>query len=112
MFDDKYANTTTVFVQVLDVNDNPPKFDNAIYNVTDAQEEESGISKNNPKYLLTVNMKPGCNSGKFFVCTVIWVFPSVADVLRQIEMEWRIFRNSVLIVKWDDFSAWCMCGRD
>ena len=37
-----------------DVNDNPPKFDNAIYNVTGAVEEESGISKNNPKYLLTV----------------------------------------------------------
>jgi len=37
-----------------DVNDNPPKFDNAIYNVTNAVEEETGISKNNPKYLLTV----------------------------------------------------------
>ena len=37
-----------------DVNDNPPKFDNAIYNVTSAVEEETGISKNNPKYLLTV----------------------------------------------------------
>ena len=54
VFDDKYANTTTVLVQVLDVNDNPPKFDNAIYNVTDISEEEAGISKNNPKYLLTV----------------------------------------------------------
>ena len=37
-----------------DVNDNPPKFDNAIYNVTNVVEEETGISKNNPKYLLTV----------------------------------------------------------
>ena len=54
VFDDKYASTTTVRVEILDVNDNPPRFDNAIYNVTDVVEEESGISKNNPKYLLTV----------------------------------------------------------
>ena len=80
VFDDKHANTTAVIVNVLDVNDipgnprsvtshgvpprvtslprdvndNPPKFDNAIYNVTNAVEEEIGISKNNPKYLLTV----------------------------------------------------------
>jgi len=54
VFDDKFANTTTVIIQVLDVNDNAPKFDNAIYNVTDVQEEERGISKNNHKYLLTV----------------------------------------------------------
>jgi len=40
--------------RACDVNDNPPKFDNAIYNVTNAVEEETGISKNNPKYLLTV----------------------------------------------------------
>lgn len=54
VFDDKFANTTTVIIQVLDVNDNAPRFDNAIYNVTDVQEEEQGISKNNHKYLLTV----------------------------------------------------------
>ena len=54
VFDDKFANTTTVIIQVLDVNDNAPRFDNAIYNVTDIQEEERGISKNNHKYLLTV----------------------------------------------------------
>jgi len=54
VFDDKFANTTTVIIQVLDVNDNAPWFDNAIYNVTDVQEEEEGISKNNHKYLLTV----------------------------------------------------------
>jgi len=54
VFDDKFANTTTVIIQVLDVNDNAPRFDNAIYNVTDVQEEEEGISKNNHKYLLTV----------------------------------------------------------
>lgn len=54
VFDDKFANTTTVIIQVLDVNDNAPRFDNAIYNVTDVQEEEPGISKNNHKYLLTV----------------------------------------------------------
>jgi len=72
VFDEKHSNTTTVIVNVLDVtryvarrifinainvldvNDNPPKFDNAIYNVTNVVEEEIGISKNNPKYLLTV----------------------------------------------------------
>jgi len=56
VFDDKFANTTTVIIQVLDVNDNAPRFDNAIYNVTDVQEEEPGISKNNHKYLLTVRL--------------------------------------------------------
>jgi len=56
VFDDKFANTTTVIIQVLDVNDNAPRFDNAIYNVTDVQEEEEGISKNNHKYLLTVRL--------------------------------------------------------
>jgi len=61
VFDDKYANTTTVIIQVLDVNDNSPKFDNAIYNVTDVQEEEKGISKNNPKYLLTVSSMHYCS---------------------------------------------------
>lgn len=55
MFDDKFTNTTIILVQVVDVNDNPPKFDNAIYNVTDVIEEERGISKNNPKYLLSVS---------------------------------------------------------
>ena len=58
VFDDKFANTTTVIIQVLDVNDNAPRFDNAIYNVTDVQEEEEGISKNNHKYLLTVRFWP------------------------------------------------------
>lgn len=55
VFDDKFTNTTHVRVQVLDVNDNPPLFDNNIYNVTDIMEEEPGISKNNPKYLLSVS---------------------------------------------------------
>ena len=59
VFDDKFANTTTVIIQVLDVNDNAPRFDNAIYNVTDVQEEEQGISKNNHKYLLTVRVSVG-----------------------------------------------------
>ncbi|ESN95524.1 hypothetical protein HELRODRAFT_179299 [Helobdella robusta] len=54
VFDEKFTNFTLVIVQVLDVNDNPPKFDNSIYNVTDINEEEPGISKNNEKYLLTV----------------------------------------------------------
>ena len=58
MFDDKFANTTVVVIQVLDVNDNAPKFDNAIYNVTDVQEEEQGITRNNPKYLLTASLLP------------------------------------------------------
>jgi len=56
VFDDKFTNTTIILVQVVDVNDNPPKFDNAIYNVTDVMEEERGISKNNPKYLLSVSI--------------------------------------------------------
>ena len=55
VFDDKFANSTTVVIHVTDVNDNPPKFDNAIYNVTDVQEEEAGISESSPKYLLTVS---------------------------------------------------------
>jgi len=54
VFDEKHDNTSTVVINVIDVNDNPPKFDNAIYNVTNVVEEETGISKNNPKYLLTV----------------------------------------------------------
>ena len=55
VFDDKFANTSKVYIKVLDVNDNPPRFDHAIYNVTDINEEEPGISRNNPKYLLTVS---------------------------------------------------------
>jgi len=54
VFDDKFENVTTLVIQVLDVNDNPPQFDNAIYTVHDLSEEESGISKSSPKYLLTV----------------------------------------------------------
>jgi len=57
VFDDKYANTTTVVIQVVDVNDNAPQFDSAVYNVLDLVEEETGISKNNPKYLLTVRFQ-------------------------------------------------------
>lgn len=55
VFDDKFANSTTVVIQILDVNDNPPKFDKVIYNVQDLNEEEPGISKTSPKYLLTVS---------------------------------------------------------
>ena len=54
VFDDKYENSTTLIVQVLDVNDNPPRFDIPVYNVLDLYEEEPGISKSSPKYLLTV----------------------------------------------------------
>jgi len=54
VFDDKFENSTTLVIQVLDVNDNPPRFDQAVYNVLDLNEEEPGISKSNPKYLLTV----------------------------------------------------------
>ena len=56
MFDDKFANKTMVVIEVLDVNDNPPRFDNAIYNESTLFEEEPGISRNNPKYLLTVSI--------------------------------------------------------
>lgn len=55
VFDDKFANWTTIIVQILDVNDNPPRFDSAIYNAMDVTEEEAGISKSSPKYLLTVS---------------------------------------------------------
>jgi len=54
VFDDKFENSTTLIIQVLDVNDNAPRFDNAVYNVLDLYEEEPGISKSSPKYLLTV----------------------------------------------------------
>ena len=54
VFDDKYANTTMVVIEVVDVNDNAPVFDKTIYHVTDLVEEEKGISKSKPKYLLTV----------------------------------------------------------
>jgi len=54
VFDDKFENSTTLIIQVLDVNDNPPLFDNAVYNVLDFNEEEPGISKSSPRYLLTV----------------------------------------------------------
>jgi len=54
VFDDKFENSTTLIVHVLDVNDNAPRFDNAVYNVLDLNEEEPGISKSDPKYLLTV----------------------------------------------------------
>jgi len=54
VFDDKFENSTTLVIEVLDVNDNPPQFDNAVYNVLDLNEEEPGISKSSPKYLLTV----------------------------------------------------------
>jgi len=86
VFDDKFENSTTIVIQVLDVNDNPPRFDNAVYNVLDLNEEEPGISKNSPKYLLTVMfififMHP------FFVCIdyiiytgVIFYFTSDAAV--------------------------------
>lgn len=46
-------------MQVIDVNDNAPRFDNTIYNVTDVVEEELGISKNNHKYLLAVSLIMG-----------------------------------------------------
>lgn len=55
VFDDKFENSTTIVIQVLDVNDNPPQFDNAIYTVHDLIEEETGISKSSPKYLLSVS---------------------------------------------------------
>ena len=91
VFDDKFANSTTVIIQVLDVNDNAPKFDNAIYNVTDVQEEEEGISKNNHKYLLTVHF-----------CCVYWTVQHVEHdvwiisyVLWQVEA-WHTRNNSYL----------------
>lgn len=55
MFDDKYANVTNVIITVSDINDNPPKFDHTIYNITDIVEEDNTASKSNPKYLMTVS---------------------------------------------------------
>jgi len=56
VFDDKFENSTMFIIHVLDVNDNPPRFDNAVYNVLDLNEEEADISKSSPKYLLTVTI--------------------------------------------------------
>ena len=55
VFDDKFSNLTTVVIHIMDVNDNPPRFDSTIYNITDIEEEEHGISETSPKYLLTVS---------------------------------------------------------
>jgi len=88
VFDDKFANTTTVIIQVLDVNDNAPRFDNAIYNVTDVQEEEAGISKNNHKYLLTVRLRPS------FVAYAVQLRGSV---VRTSVFGWRTFVDLYLI---------------
>ena len=54
VFDDKYANLTNVIITITDNNDNSPKFDATIYNVTDVIEEDYTITKSNPKYILTV----------------------------------------------------------
>ena len=40
--------------QIQDVNDNAPRFDWPVYNVTEVDEHEEGVSENNPRYLLTV----------------------------------------------------------
>ena len=55
VFDDKFDNETMLVIYVTDVNDNPPKFQYDVYNVTDIVEEEEGISEENPKFLLTVS---------------------------------------------------------
>ena len=59
VFDDKFANTTTVKIQVIDVNDNAPRFEQAIYNVTDIVEEDRSVGPGRPKYLLTVRREGG-----------------------------------------------------
>lgn len=56
VFDERYANTTTVIIHVVDVNDNAPKFESSVYNVVDIVEEERGVSASNPHYLLTVSI--------------------------------------------------------
>ena len=56
VFDEKDTNSATVVVQVMDVNDNPPKFDSVVYNVTDLVEEERSISRQHPKFLLQVGI--------------------------------------------------------
>ncbi len=54
VFDEKFSNETRVVVQILDVNDNPPQFTQPLYNVTNLDEEEEGITRTNRKYLTTV----------------------------------------------------------
>ena len=55
VFDEKMDNTATVLIKVTDVNDNPPRFDPAEYEVRDISEEDRTANARNPKYLLTVS---------------------------------------------------------
>ena len=55
MFDDKFDNVTTLVIHVTDVNDNPPRFDRHVYNISNIVEEEAGISDANRKHILTVS---------------------------------------------------------
>ena len=55
VFDDKFDNITTLVIYVTDVNDNPPRFDRHVYNVSSIWEEETGISDNSRKHIITVS---------------------------------------------------------
>lgn len=80
VFDDKYANVTTVVVEIGDVNDNAPQFDSPIYFVLDLVEEEQGISKSNPKKLLTVSFGILLN-----ICLIIVQVKSICFFLFIVE---------------------------
>ena len=93
VFDDKFENSTTLIIQVLDVNDNPPRFDNAVYNVLDLNEEEPGISKSSPKYLLTVTSIFLCIL--YFLCVILFSCANVLTVWMLMTVSLSItFSNS------------------
>lgn len=54
VFDEKFVKTTMMVVSVLDVNDNPPAFENLVYTVDTVTEEDNSISTQQPLHLITV----------------------------------------------------------
>ena len=46
---------TVIIIEVMDVNDNAPVFEQDVY-VVEVDEEEATINKSNQKYLLTVSV--------------------------------------------------------
>ena len=56
VFDDKFQNTATVLIRITDVNDNPPRFEPAEYEVADVMEEDPTVRPDNPKFLVRVSV--------------------------------------------------------